>query len=171
MHLDLRLKSVLQSCLTISQRHSKLTLLLTTITTRSQPPIHDSHLFGYASASTLFFFGLFTSSEHKYSFVRSAINSTRFGKGYSNPYGSHSCSSTAPTIPNVMSSTPPAGIDLHADKGPRVAYSGITLIVLPTLFVILRFISRAIARAGFWWGMHICGSPFFILYQSLRGKA
>lgn len=50
-----------------------------------------------------------------------------------------------------MSSTPPPGIDLHADKGPRVISSGIALIILPTLFVIVRFVSRIIARAGFWW--------------------
>lgn len=51
----------------------------------------------------------------------------------------------------IMSLTPPPGIDLHADKGPRVLSSGIALIILPTLFVIVRFVSRAIARAGFWW--------------------
>lgn len=50
-----------------------------------------------------------------------------------------------------MSSTPPAGIDLHADSGPRVISSGIALIILPTVFVIVRFASRIIARAGFWW--------------------
>lgn len=52
----------------------------------------------------------------------------------------------------AMSLTPPPGIDLLADKGPRVTSSGIALIILPTLFVIVRFVSRAIARAGFWWG-------------------
>lgn len=50
-----------------------------------------------------------------------------------------------------MSLTPPPGIDLHADKGSRVTSSGIALIILPTLFVIVRFVSRVIARAGFWW--------------------
>ena len=50
-----------------------------------------------------------------------------------------------------MSLIPPPGIDLSADKGPRVISSGIALIILPTLFVIVRFVSRAIARAGFWW--------------------
>ena len=29
--------------------------------------------------------------------------------------------------------------------------SGIALIVMPTLFVMVRFVSRVIARAGFWW--------------------
>lgn len=29
--------------------------------------------------------------------------------------------------------------------------SGMVLIVLPTVFVVVRFISRFIARAGFWW--------------------
>ena len=50
-----------------------------------------------------------------------------------------------------MSLTPPPGTDLHADKGSRVISSGIALIVLPTIFVIVRFVSRVIARAGFWW--------------------
>ena len=50
-----------------------------------------------------------------------------------------------------MSLIPPPGIDLYADKGPRVISSGIALIILPTLFVIVRFVSRTIARAGFWW--------------------
>ena len=50
-----------------------------------------------------------------------------------------------------MSLVPPPGIDLHADQGSRVMSSGIALIILPTVFVIVRFVSRVIARAGFWW--------------------
>ena len=50
-----------------------------------------------------------------------------------------------------MSLVPPPNIDLHADKGTRVMSSGIALIILPTVFVIVRFVSRVIARAGFWW--------------------
>ena len=50
-----------------------------------------------------------------------------------------------------MSVAPPPGIDLHADKGSRVMSSGIALIILPTVFVMARFASRVIARAGFWW--------------------
>jgi hypothetical protein len=46
---------------------------------------------------------------------------------------------------------PPPGIDLKANEGPRVISSGIALVTLPTIFVILRFISRWIAQAGFWW--------------------
>ncbi|KAL2036834.1 hypothetical protein N7G274_010377 [Stereocaulon virgatum] len=46
---------------------------------------------------------------------------------------------------------PPPGMDLKANQGPRVISSGIALIVLPTIFVILRFVSRFIAQAGFWW--------------------
>ena len=53
--------------------------------------------------------------------------------------------------PKAMSLTPPPGIDLHADQGSRVISSGIVLIVLPTVFVIVRFVSRVIAKAGFWW--------------------
>ena len=50
-----------------------------------------------------------------------------------------------------MSLALPPGIDLHADKGARVMSSGIALIVLPTVFVMVRFVSRIIAGAGFWW--------------------
>lgn len=50
-----------------------------------------------------------------------------------------------------MSLTPPPGIDLHDDRGSRVISSGIALIVLPTVFVVVRFVSRFIASAGFWW--------------------
>ena len=46
---------------------------------------------------------------------------------------------------------PPPGTDLRADQGPRIISSGIALIVLPTLFVILRFVSRYLAQAGYWW--------------------
>ena len=46
---------------------------------------------------------------------------------------------------------PPPGIDLQADRGPHIISSGIALIVLPTVFVTLRIISRYLARAGFWW--------------------
>ena len=35
-----------------------------------------------------------------------------------------------------MADTPPPGIDLNADQGPRLVGSMIALIVLPTLFVI-----------------------------------
>ena len=50
-----------------------------------------------------------------------------------------------------MANTPPPGIDLNADQGPRLVASMIALIVLPTLFVIARLISRKVARAGYWW--------------------
>ena len=51
----------------------------------------------------------------------------------------------------AMADTPPPGIDLNADQGPRLVGSMTTLIVLPTLFVIARLISRKVARAGYWW--------------------
>lgn len=51
----------------------------------------------------------------------------------------------------AMADTPPPGIDLNADQGPRLVGSMITLIVLPTLFVIARLVSRKVARAGYWW--------------------
>ena len=45
----------------------------------------------------------------------------------------------------------PPGIDLNADQGPRLVASMITLILLPTLFVIARLVSRKVAHAGYWW--------------------
>ena len=45
----------------------------------------------------------------------------------------------------------PPGIDLDADQGPRLVGSMITLILLPTIFVIARLVSRKVARAGYWW--------------------
>ena len=45
----------------------------------------------------------------------------------------------------------PPGIDLNADQGPRLVGSMITLILLPTLFVIARLVSRKVAGAGYWW--------------------
>ena len=50
-----------------------------------------------------------------------------------------------------MANTPPPGVDLNADQGPRLVASMIALIVLPTLFVIARLVSRKVARAGYWW--------------------
>lgn len=50
-----------------------------------------------------------------------------------------------------MADTPPPGVNLKADQGPRLVGSMITLIVLPTLFVIARLVSRKVARAGYWW--------------------
>lgn len=51
----------------------------------------------------------------------------------------------------AMADTPPPGIDLNADQGTRLVGSMVTLIVLPTIFVIGRLISRKVARAGYWW--------------------
>ena len=45
----------------------------------------------------------------------------------------------------------PPGIDLNADQGPRLVGSMITLILLPTLFVVARLVSRKVAGAGYWW--------------------
>ena len=44
----------------------------------------------------------------------------------------------------------PPGIDLKANQGPRVMGSMITFIVLPTIFVALRLVSRKVAQAGYW---------------------
>ena len=51
----------------------------------------------------------------------------------------------------MASLEPPDGMNVYADQEQRVIASGIALIVLSTIFVILRFISRLIANAGLWW--------------------
>ena len=51
----------------------------------------------------------------------------------------------------MMADTRLPGIDLNANQGPRLVGSMIVLIVLPTLFVIARLVSRKVAQAGYWW--------------------
>lgn len=50
-----------------------------------------------------------------------------------------------------MAEALPDGLDLAADQGPRIVASMIALIVLPTLFVIARLISRRVSHAGYWY--------------------
>ena len=49
-----------------------------------------------------------------------------------------------------MGDTPPPGIDLYADQKTRIIGSMVALIVLPTLFVIARLVSRKVSHAGYW---------------------
>ena len=54
-----------------------------------------------------------------------------------------------------MDATDPAlNTDLVADQGTRIIASNIVLIVLPTLFVLARLISRRVTQAGFWVRLH-----------------
>jgi len=50
-----------------------------------------------------------------------------------------------------MANTPVPGLDLKADQGPRLVASMIALIILPTLFVAARLISRRLSHAGYWY--------------------
>ncbi|KAL2046064.1 hypothetical protein N7G274_001511 [Stereocaulon virgatum] len=43
------------------------------------------------------------------------------------------------------------GFDLYANQQERIRISSIVLIILPTIFVILRLVSRGISKAGYWW--------------------
>ena len=43
-----------------------------------------------------------------------------------------------------------AGFKLHANQDTRLRASNIVFVLLPTAFVILRLVSRRIARAGYW---------------------
>ena len=49
-----------------------------------------------------------------------------------------------------MAEAPPPGIDLDANQQGRLVSSMIALIILPTIFVIFRLISRKVSRAGYW---------------------
>ena len=41
-------------------------------------------------------------------------------------------------------------VDLHADERGRIIGTMVSIIVITTLAVVLRFMSRKLARAGFW---------------------
>ncbi|KAF6235933.1 hypothetical protein HO173_006129 [Letharia columbiana] len=43
------------------------------------------------------------------------------------------------------------GFNLQADQGDRIRASNIAFIIIPTVFVVLRLVSRKISRAGYWW--------------------
>ena len=49
-----------------------------------------------------------------------------------------------------MDQLAPPGIDLEANQQGRLVASMIALIILPTIFVILRLISRKKSQAGYW---------------------
>ncbi|KAL8987445.1 MAG: hypothetical protein Q9177_003341, partial [Variospora cf. flavescens] len=51
----------------------------------------------------------------------------------------------------MAANLPPPGIDLSEDQGSRIVASMVALIVLPTLAVIARLLSRYLAHAGFWY--------------------
>lgn len=56
-------------------------------------------------------------------------------------------------LPIIMATTPPPFdpvFDLYANQQGRIRASNIVFIILPTIFVILRLISRKISRAGYW---------------------
>ena len=57
-------------------------------------------------------------------------------------------------IPPMASQLPPfdqPGFDLHATRQPRLIGTDITLIVVTTIFISLRLVSRRVSGAGFWW--------------------
>jgi hypothetical protein len=51
--------------------------------------------------------------------------------------------------PTVMANTPSPGLNIHANQGTRLVGSMVTLIILPTLFVIARLVSRKSQMRGF----------------------
>lgn len=50
-----------------------------------------------------------------------------------------------------MADSPRPGLDPHANQGPRLVASIIALIVLPTIFLIARLLSRRFSHAGYWY--------------------
>lgn len=57
---------------------------------------------------------------------------------------------SASHVPTPAEINAEAGYDVFADQGERILAASVTLILLPTIFVILRFTSRAVSKAGFW---------------------
>ncbi|KAL3467936.1 hypothetical protein BJX64DRAFT_282825 [Aspergillus heterothallicus] len=63
----------------------------------------------------------------------------------------------------------PPGIDLTADQGPKIRGAVVSTWALSVVFVLLRFLSRYLARAGFWWddwlilSSPLLGSPLSLL--------
>lgn len=43
------------------------------------------------------------------------------------------------------------GLDIHANQEARILAVSVVLIVVSTLSVILRFVARALSKAGLWW--------------------
>ena len=43
------------------------------------------------------------------------------------------------------------GLDVNANQGPRIIAVAAVLITISTMAVILRFVSRLVSQAGFWW--------------------
>ena len=55
------------------------------------------------------------------------------------------------TTVNPSTTIPISGPTLYDDRSSQVVGASIVLIVLPTIAVLLRLLSRWISRAGFWW--------------------
>ena len=55
-----------------------------------------------------------------------------------------------PHIPTPDEINAKFGYDVFADQSGRILAASVSLIVLPTIFVILRFTSRAVSKAGIW---------------------
>ncbi|KAJ5811861.1 hypothetical protein N7474_008162, partial [Penicillium riverlandense] len=50
-----------------------------------------------------------------------------------------------------MASGPPAGMDLSESLGPQIIGADMALLALATIAVIVRYISRSMSKAKFWW--------------------
>ena len=43
------------------------------------------------------------------------------------------------------------GLDINANQGPKIIAVSAILIIISTIAVILRFVSRMVSKAGLWW--------------------
>ncbi|KAJ5623772.1 hypothetical protein N7510_000081 [Penicillium lagena] len=65
-----------------------------------------------------------------------------------------------------MTSGPPAGMDLSESLGPQVIGADMALLALATIAVILRFISRHISKANFWWDDWVLAVALIFAYSN-----
>ena len=49
-----------------------------------------------------------------------------------------------------MSTAPPVGLDIHEDQRGRLVGAIVSVIVITDVFVLLRLVSRKLARVGYW---------------------
>ena len=56
-----------------------------------------------------------------------------------------------PLAPAPLQTYPYPGLNVNDSQGPRIIGTSVTLIVISTLALVLRFVARHLSRAGLWW--------------------
>ena len=62
-----------------------------------------------------------------------------------------SSSGQIPFAPPALNTYPYPGLDLNDSQAPRIIGTCVTLIIISTISVALRFLARRLSRAGLWW--------------------